>query len=115
MERCRQRHIKLNKDKMEFKLPQLSYVDHVIAAEGLKPDPAEAVAILNMPPSADKQGLRRSVEAVLQCDVSQQGLGACLMQYRQPVAYASRSLTETNCNYVQMEKEPLNIVSSQEV
>lgn len=59
LERCRQRRIKLNKDKRKFKLPQLSYVGHVISAEGLKPDPAKVEAILNMPPPADKQGLRR--------------------------------------------------------
>ena len=46
LERCRRRHIKLNKDKMKFKLPQLSYVGHVISAEGLKPDPAKVEAIL---------------------------------------------------------------------
>lgn len=156
LQRCRQRHIKLNKDKMKFKLAQLSYVGHVILAEDLRPDPAKVEAILNMPPPTDKQGLRRimgmvnylqkfapgsselttpirillkddaefvweesvqgecfervkaviasapvlkyfdpSVEAVLQCDASQHGLGACLMQNGQPVAYASRSLTET--------------------
>ena len=57
LEHCRQRHIKLNKDKLKFKLPQLSYVGHVISVEGLKPDPAKVEAIQNMPPPADKQGL----------------------------------------------------------
>ena len=51
-----------------------------------------------------------SVEAVLQWDASQNGLGACLMQNSQPVAYATRSLTKTECNYVQMEKELLGRV-----
>ena len=59
LERCHQRHINLNKDKTKFKLPQLSYVGHVISVEGLKPDPAKVEAILNMPPPNDKQGLRR--------------------------------------------------------
>ena len=51
-----------------------------------------------------------SVEVALQCDASQHGLGACLMQNGQPVAYASHSLAETECNYVQMEEELLAIV-----
>ena len=45
--------------KMRFKLPQLSYVGHVISAEGLKRDPAKVEAIQSKPPPADKQGLRR--------------------------------------------------------
>ena len=50
-------------------------------------------------------------EAVyLQCDASQKGLGACLMQAGQPVGYASRSLTQTEQNYAQIEKKMLSIV-----
>ena len=51
-----------------------------------------------------------SEEAVLQCDASQHGLGAYLMQNGQPVAYASRSLTDTESNYAQIEKELFAIV-----
>ena len=168
LERCRQKHITLNKDKLKFKLLELSYVGHVISAEGLKPDPAKVEAILDMPSPSDKQGVRRFMgmvnylqkfapglseltkpirdllkedvefvweesvhgecfkcvkamiasapvlkffdpreEVVLQCDASQHGLGACLMQ---PVAYASQSLTSAELNYAQIEKELLAIL-----
>ena len=46
----------------------------------------------------------------LQSDASQHGLGACLMQAGQPIAYASRALTETETQYAQIEKEMLSIV-----
>ena len=46
----------------------------------------------------------------IQCDASDRGLGACLMQNGQPVAYASRSMTETETHYAQIEKEMLVIV-----
>ena len=49
-------------------------------------------------------------EVTLQCDASQSGLGAALLQDGQPVAYASRALTETETRYAQIEKELLAIV-----
>ena len=51
---------------------------------------------------------------VLQCDASMNGLGACLLQNNQPVAYASRSLTTTEVQYAQIEKEMLAIVFGME-
>ncbi|XP_066969141.1 uncharacterized protein [Macrobrachium rosenbergii] len=41
----------------------------------------------------------------LLCDASMSGLGALLMQNGHPVAYASKSLTETEQRYAQIEKE----------
>ena len=48
----------------------------------------------------------------IQCDSSQSGLGAALMQNGHPIAYASRALTETETRYAQIEKEMLAIVFS---
>jgi hypothetical protein len=47
---------------------------------------------------------------VIQTDASKDGLGACLLQEGHPLAYASRSLTPTEQNYAQIEKELLAIV-----
>ena len=49
-------------------------------------------------------------EVTIQCDTSQSGLGAALMQNGQPVAYASRALTPAEMRYAQIEKELLAIV-----
>ena len=49
-------------------------------------------------------------EVEIQCDASDRGLGACLMQRGQPGAYASRSMTATEVNYAQIAKEMLAIL-----
>lgn len=49
-------------------------------------------------------------EVTIQGDASQNGLGCCLMQEGRPVSYASRSLSDSERNYSQIEKELLAIV-----
>ena len=49
-------------------------------------------------------------EVTLQCDASEKGLGATLLQGGQPVAFASRTLSTTERRYAQIEKECLAIV-----
>lgn len=48
----------------------------------------------------------------IQCDASQNGVGGCLLQQGQPVAFCSRSMTETEKRYSQIEKEMLTICFS---
>lgn len=50
----------------------------------------------------------------VQCDSSQSGLGAVLMQEGKPIAYASRALRDSETRYAQIEKELLAIVWSLE-
>ena len=50
-----------------------------------------------------------SKPVTVQCDASQSGLGAVLLQEGQPVCYASRALTDTESRYAQIEKEMLAI------
>jgi hypothetical protein len=48
----------------------------------------------------------------IQCDSSKDGMGFTLMQNGRPVMYGSRSLTETQKGYSQIEKEMLSIVEA---
>ena len=54
---------------------------------------------------------KKSLSNVSSSDV---GLGAVLTQDGCPIAYASRALTQTECNYAQIEKECLAIVFAAE-
>ena len=56
----------------------------------------------------------RAREITVQCDASQTGLGAALLQGGQPLVFASRALTDTETRYIQIEKEMLAVVWSLE-
>jgi len=50
------------------------------------------------------------IPLIIQCDSSQSGLGAVLLQDGKPLDYRSRTLTDTEQRYAQIEKEMLAIV-----
>ena len=49
-------------------------------------------------------------ELTIQCDASNNGLGAAILQEGKPVAFASRALTDTERRYATIEKETLAII-----
>ena len=174
LQRCRERGIKLNYEKLKHKQTEVEYMGHRLTDQGLKADPEKLKAIQEMPAPTDKEGvmrilgtcnylqqfaphlsdstaplrelLKKDVEfmwdtpqqrayeevkqklssppvlryfdpkltTTLQCDASQKGLGASILQGGQPVAMASRALTPTEQNYAQIEKELLAIVFGME-
>ncbi|VDI59163.1 Hypothetical predicted protein [Mytilus galloprovincialis] len=128
MERCRERNLKLNKEKLKLKLKEVRFIGHLVTSEGLKSDPEKIRAdsefcwIENHDKALEEiKRLVVTAEPVLkyydpklqltvQSDASQTGLGAAVMQEDRPVAYASRALTDTETRYAQIEKELLSVI-----
>ncbi|CAB4004151.1 Transposon Ty3-I Gag-Pol [Paramuricea clavata] len=159
LERAREAGVKLNKDKCEIGLQQVTYIGHTLSSNGLKPDVNKVEAIKTMDTPTDKAAVQRfpgmatylaklipnssqlaaplrmllekntawhwdvqqqnsferlkqtitnapvlkyydvNKHVTIQVDASPDGLGAVLLQDERPVAYASRSLTQTQRNY----------------
>ena len=59
LERCREKNLKLNPDKLKFRSQELPFMGHKITTEGLKPDESKIEAIVNMPVPADKKAVLR--------------------------------------------------------
>ncbi|VDH97221.1 Hypothetical predicted protein [Mytilus galloprovincialis] len=57
MERCRERNLKLNKEKFKLKLKEVRFIGHLVTSEGLKPDPEKIRAVMDMPKPTDVSGL----------------------------------------------------------
>ena len=69
---------------------------------------AQLKSLLGSPPVLAYYDVTKPV--TIQADASQTGLGACLIQEKKPITYASRSMTPAEKNYAQIEKELLSIV-----
>jgi hypothetical protein len=59
LKRCRKQGIRLNKDKVELKQTEVSYLGHKLSREGLKADPSKIDAVQNLQTPEDKPAVLR--------------------------------------------------------
>ena len=60
-QRCREKNIKLNKEKFDFKSEQVPFIGHLLSRDGVKPDPKKVEAIVNMETPSDVQAVQRLI------------------------------------------------------
>ena len=61
LQRCRERNIKLNKAKFDFKCIQVPFIGHLLSNEAVKPDPKKIESIVNMETPTDIHGVQRLI------------------------------------------------------
>lgn len=66
--------------------------------------------IVNAPLLVPFDGNTNTKEIQIQTDASKHGLGCCILQDGKPISFASRSLSDAERNYAQIEKEFLSIL-----
>ena len=59
IQRCKDIHMTLNKEKCSFGSSKVVCLGHIISADGISPDPEKVKAIDQMPPPEDKKGVER--------------------------------------------------------
>ena len=59
LKRCEDVNLTLNRDKWVFGASEVSYIGHILSANGVQPDPLKVKAITNMLPPYDKKGVER--------------------------------------------------------
>ena len=61
LQRCREMNFKLNKSKVEYRVPVVKYVGHLITNNGIKVDPEKVRGIVEMPSPIDVSGVQRAL------------------------------------------------------
>ena len=59
LQRCCEKRLKLNKEKIKLHCKEVPYMDNTLTPDGLKPDKSKIDAILLMQPPSDIKGVRR--------------------------------------------------------
>ncbi|KAK2707367.1 hypothetical protein QYM36_015155 [Artemia franciscana] len=129
--RAKEKGVKFNRDKWIFDASSIPYYGHVLTEEGVKPDPNKTRPLCDLMKAkvwkwdgiheAAWKTIQESISKNLAyfsqhaklsevaTDASQHGVGTQLITDGATVAFASRSLSETERRYSQMENELLDI------
>ena len=59
LDKSREVGLKFNPQKVKLRVPEVSYVGHILSSEGLTPDPEKIRAVNQMPPLTDKEVVLR--------------------------------------------------------
>ena len=59
LQRCKERNVRLNREKLKLRQPQVLFIGHMATDQGMRIDPAKVRAIVEMPPPTDKLGVQR--------------------------------------------------------
>ncbi|PFX31704.1 Retrovirus-related Pol polyprotein [Stylophora pistillata] len=118
--RARNMNLNLNKKKLRMQLDQVTFMGQSFTSEANREN---TVFVWESQQEEAFQTIKNMIsstpmlkyydvasETTIQCDASESGLGATLLQNGQPVAFASRSLSAVERRYAQIEKECLAIV-----
>ena len=65
MERAKEKNIKFNIKKFQFKKQEIKFVGHILTTEGLKADPSKIAAIIDIKAPHDKASLLRFIGIVM--------------------------------------------------
>ncbi len=58
LQRAQERNLKLNKDKSQIRLKEISYIGHIFSHEGVRPDPKKVQAITQLHAPKNKEQLQ---------------------------------------------------------
>ncbi len=61
LERCTQKNIKLNAEKLKFKVKEVKFMGNIVTTTGMRADPEKITAITEMTPPKDKAALQRFI------------------------------------------------------
>ena len=59
LQRCEERGLKLNSEKLTLRQTEVAFIGHVASGDGLRVDPAKVRAVLEMPAPTDRTGIQR--------------------------------------------------------